>query len=306
MRSLRRAAPALLLVIAFVLGVHYLVGWREVLHAWAQIPLTVAVAAVLFITASYACRAARLSAYFERAEHVRFWPALRVTLVHNLFNHVLPFRTGEATFPILLKRAFDVDVGRAIATLMWFRLLDAAVIAGVGGAVVAFSQWRGAYWLALLAIVPAIPAASYALRPRLAARVASLKHPRVKRALAKMVDAIPASAASMVLDILWTVLNWAFKLFALALVLVAFVSTGPASACVAVLAGELTSMLPFHAPAGLGTYEAGVAGPLVLSGTPAVLAIKGAINVHLLLLTTAMILGFAALATPAPRKRPAH
>jgi uncharacterized membrane protein YbhN (UPF0104 family) len=108
----------------------------------------------------------------------------------------------------------------------------------------------------------------------------------------------------MVLDVVWTVLNWLFKLFALAVVLAVFSNAGPVAALVAVLSGELTSMLPFHAPAGLGTYEAGIVSALAFAGTPAVLALKGAVNVHLMLLTTAMILGFAALAAGGPRELP--
>jgi uncharacterized membrane protein YbhN (UPF0104 family) len=300
--SLRRAVPSLALALAFVLAVQYFVGWREVLRAWSEVPVPLTAAAVLLITASYGCRAARLSAYFRGPTRVRFGPALRVTLVHNLLNHVMPFRTGEASFPILLKRAVDLDVGRGLATLVWFRLLDAAVLASLGGALIAFGHWRGAYWFALLAIGPALPFASFALRPRIAAWVGALERPRLKRTLQAMVEAIPSSAASMVLDVVWTILNWLFKLFALAVVLAVFSKAGPVASLVAVLSGELTSLLPLHAPAGLGTYEAGIVSALALAGTPTVLAIKAAVNVHLMLLTTAMILGFAALAMHGSRE----
>jgi uncharacterized membrane protein YbhN (UPF0104 family) len=302
MPSFRSALLFVSLATVFAVAVHYLVGWREVLQAWTHVSVPLAAGAVLLMFASYASRAARLMSYLRRAVRVEFWPAMRVTLVHNLFNHVLPFRTGEVSFPILLKRAFGVEVGRSVVTLMWFRLLDASIVFGVGGALLFLARLPHARWVALLMLAALSPAVLYLLRPQMELRLASIGNTRVKRVLTAMVNAIPPTAPAMVIDTMWTFLNWAFKLAALALVLMAFVSATPTTAGIAVVGGELASVISAPVPAGLGTYEAGIVAPLVLAGTPAVDAIKAAVNVHLMLLTTAMILGFAALATRGPRR----
>jgi uncharacterized membrane protein YbhN (UPF0104 family) len=304
MLSFRSALLFVLLATVFAVAVHYLVGWREVLHAWSHVSVPLAGGAVVLMLASYASRAARLMSYLRRAVRVKFGPAMRVTLVHNLFNHVLPFRTGEVSFPILLKRAFDVDVGRSVVTLMWFRLLDASIVFGVGGALLSLTHLPHAEWIALLMVAALSPAVLYLLRPQMELRLASIGNARVKRVLAAMLSAIPPSVPAMLIDTMWTFLNWAFKLAALALVLLAFVSAAPTTAGIAVVGGELASFISAPVPAGLGTYEAGIVAPLVLAGIPAVDAIKAAVNVHLMLLTTAMILGFGALATrPPPEAR---
>jgi uncharacterized membrane protein YbhN (UPF0104 family) len=302
MPSFRSALLFVSLATVFAVAVHYLVGWREVLQAWTHVSVPLAAGAVLLMFASYASRAARLMSYLRRAVRVEFWPAMRVTLVHNLFNHVLPFRTGEVSFPILLKRAFGVEVGRSVVTLMWFRLLDASIVFGVGGALLFLARLPHARWVALLMLAALSPAVLYLLRPQMELRLASIGNTRVKRVLTAMVNAIPPTAPAMVIDTMWTFLNWGFKLAALALVLMAFVSATPTTAGIAVVGGELASVISAPVPAGLGTYEAGIVAPLVLAGTPAVDAIKAAVNVHLMLLTTAMILGFAALATRGPRR----
>jgi uncharacterized membrane protein YbhN (UPF0104 family) len=304
MPSFRSALLFLSLATVFAVAVHYLVGWREVFQAWTHVSAPLAGGAVLLMFASYASRTARLMHYLQRVVRVKFWPALRVTLVHNLFNHVLPFRTGEVSFPILLKRAFGVDVGRSVVTLMWFRLLDASIVFGLGGALLGLTRLPHVKWVAVLMIAALSPAVLYVLRPQMELRFASIGNARVKRVLAAMLSAIPPSAPAMLIDTMWTFLNWAFKLAGLALVLKAFVSVTPATAGIAVVGGELASVISAPVPAGLGTYEAGIVAPLVLAGIPAVDAIKAAVNVHLLLLTTAMILGFAALATRPPAGPP--
>ncbi len=55
-----------------------------------------------------------------------------------------------------------------------------------------------------------------------------------------------------------TVLNWVVKLSVFSWILLQFIdsATIPES-LMAVVAGDLTSVLPIHGPAGSGTYEAG-------------------------------------------------
>lgn len=58
----------------------------------------------------------------------------------------------------------------------------------------------------------------------------------------------------------------------------------------AVIAGELTSVLPFHAPGGVGTYEVGIAAPLLLHADAKEVMVA-AINVHFFILSVAIIGG---------------
>jgi hypothetical protein len=54
-------------------------------------------------------------------------------LIHNAMMNVVPFRGGEAAFPLLLRQSFGIPLPRAIASLFWFRLQDAFVVHGASG-----------------------------------------------------------------------------------------------------------------------------------------------------------------------------
>jgi uncharacterized membrane protein YbhN (UPF0104 family) len=87
--------------------------------------------------------------------------------------------------------------------------------------------------------------------------------------------------------------------------LVAFTAVGPAQAVLAALGGELTSVLPIHTPAGVGTYEAGLVAGMAYAQVAPGRALSAAVNVHLALLAVALLYGLLALAAPRPETRAA-
>jgi len=62
-----------------------------------------------------------------------------------------------------------------------------------------------------------------------------------------------------------------------------------------VLGGEVTSVLPIHAPGGFGTYEAGMLAALLPQGLELASATTAAINTHLFLLGTSLVFGLLAM-----------
>ena len=71
---------------------------------------------------------------------------------HNLFNNLLPMRAGEASFPVLMRRYFDVPLARSLAALLWFRLMDVHALAAVAMLAVG-RRWLDVGWAGLLAAV---------------------------------------------------------------------------------------------------------------------------------------------------------
>jgi uncharacterized membrane protein YbhN (UPF0104 family) len=92
-------------------------------------------------------------------------------------------------------------------------------------------------------------------------------------------------------------LNWLVKLVVLAWVLTQFVDVGSSAALLAAIGGELTSAL-FHAPGGVGTYEAGIVAVLVPFGIAAKPALNAAVNAHLFVLGAALASAALALLIP--------
>lgn len=86
--------------------------------------LTLGLATAGFLL-SYLLRTLRVFDEFRAQAKGRFGACLRIVLIHNAMVNVVPFRGGEAAFPLLLRQSFGIALPRAIASLFWFRLQDA-------------------------------------------------------------------------------------------------------------------------------------------------------------------------------------
>ncbi|WJH39455.1 hypothetical protein N7E02_21920 [Aliirhizobium terrae] len=91
-----------------------------------------------------------------------------------------------------------------------------------------------------------------------------------------------------------TLINWFTKIAVLAwvLALLGGLSIGPGFG--GALGGELSSVLPVHAPAGVGTYPAGISAGAIAFGAPATgLPLEelgqAAVNTHLLVIVSSLI-----------------
>lgn len=198
---------------------------------------------------SYYCRARRIAGEFSHDVRLPFAQYLRISLLHNFSVNIIPFRGGELMLPYLLQRA-GVPTARAVATLIWLRVQDALVLAGV-----ALVLWPGmAMELrigAAVAMVAGVVAGHHVTR-RLKAP-ASL--PKLQKLLDAMCDALAAPPSSWA----WSVTNWITKLAGLSLLLSGLTDSTFANGTLGALGGELSAMLPVQGMAGFGTYEAGVA-----------------------------------------------
>lgn len=51
----------------------------------------------------------------------------------NFFNFLIPFRLGELSFPLMMKRKRDIEYTRSTAVLVLVRLTDLAIVIGIAG-----------------------------------------------------------------------------------------------------------------------------------------------------------------------------
>lgn len=297
-------ALQVLVLAAFALAIEHWWGFARLLSPWSQVPLALVVLVVAAQMTSYALRALRIYLAEPRIARGAWARCLQLILLNNALNLLLPARTGEASFPILLQRWFGVPIAEGAGTLLWLRLLDLNVLGVL--ALLTFAPallpLPMAAWplLALLtALLPLMaPLLNHALSQRLAARKgksAQLAH--------KVLAGIPKKIAQVLLDLALTWSAWGIKLAALAAVFSALAQLSPVAALLGAIGGDLSTVLPIHTPGGFGTYEAGVmalASPLA-SPTPALLA--AAVNLHILVLGIALAAGALAwLSQPAVRK----
>jgi len=301
---LRALAPRLvlggaLLILTVVLVERY-IGWGRLLAPWrAQRPEALAAGTGL-VLASYAARAVRVYDHFRPATRSHFGACLRLTLLHNLLNNLLPMRLGEASFPALLSRYFAVPVVRGIAGLVWFRLIDLHVLAAAALIALGRDWLSGPALGTVLAAWLVVPWGVYLTRGPSERLLARRPAGRVTHWLNEALAGMPPDTPTFWRSLLWTAVNWGLKLLVFAWLLYAFADTTLGVAVIGALGGELSSVLPVHGLAGAGTYEAGVVAGLAPFGVPAREAFAAAVNLHLFLLGTSLLGGLWALTLPRP------
>ncbi|HRD68185.1 MAG TPA: lysylphosphatidylglycerol synthase domain-containing protein [Candidatus Competibacter sp.] len=296
MASKSRLLLGLLLLLLVLAGVQWAIGWNRLLAPWRTIsPPTLALTALLTLS-SYAARALRLYDYFLPATRGSFTGCFKLTLLHNLFNNLLPMRTGEVSFPVLMSRYFAIPLGRSLAALLWFRLMDLHALAAVALAAVG-THWLSGWSVGLLAVAwLSLPWWLFRLQPvSTLAKFGQRLPPRWRARLAGARDGLPQTPATFWRAWFWTLLNWLVKLVVFAWILQLLAPLPAAAAFLGAIGGDLTSVLPVHGVAGAGTYEAGVVAALLPFGVPAAAALAAAVNLHLFMLGLSLVGGALAL-----------
>ncbi len=275
------------LFIGLTVLVQTTVGWREMVRPWQTLPPGRLGLAFSLIVGSYAVRTARVHHYFRPATTGHLPRTFRLVLLHILFNNLLPMRSGEASFPLLMKREYDIGYARSVGALLYLRLLDLHFIAVLAAAVLLAGAVPGG-WVVPVLLAP-VPYLAFRLQERLAERAPAGGW------IGRLVAGLPDSASLFWTTFGWTAVNWTVKLAVFAWVLRLLEPMSYDTAVLGSVAGELSSALPIHGLAGAGTYEAGVLAALVPLGVEAEAALRAAVNLHLFVLGCSVLSGALAL-----------
>ena len=260
--SIAAGVAALAVLVAFT-------PWRLLAERVATVPWPGWVGATLGMSATYALRAGRLRAEWRwklRTLGLGYRECLQVTLLHNAAINVLPMRSGEASYSFLLHRRWGVGLGDATASLLWLRLQDMMVLGVLGIAILvpAPLPWRIGFAAAAIAaaatLLPLLVRRVHVHARRARAR-AHAAAPRARKAwhlVAKVAAAFRAARGGAAA---WgyAISNWMLKLGIVGVLLASLANLPLGAGFCGALGGELAGVLPVQAPAGVGTYEAGVA-----------------------------------------------
>lgn len=288
--------------IALLAGLIYLVeasfGWAEVLASWQSVPPRSLALAVALMLLSYILRALRFYDFFYHHCRGHLGLLTRITVLHNFFNNLLPMRSGETAFPLLMKQHFALPYRHSGPALLWLRLLDLyALLVLAMISLQTLLPWpeelrwavSGALLLAPLLVLP------------LQNRVEQWLHQHPSGwsgKAAELMHALPKSPWPFIRALFWTLLNWALKLAVYAWLLQQFLPMPFSHSWVGATTGELSSVLPVNGVAGAGTYEAGIVAGLLPWGADKTLALAAAVNLHLFVLgSTFLLTGLIALLT---------
>lgn len=288
---------SVLFTLFFVLAIEYWLGWQQLLAPWQAVSWLALLWACVLVFVSYILRAVRLYDYFHPHS---FIACLRLMLLHNLFNNFLPMRAGEVSFPVLMQRYFQISVAQSTATLLWFRGLDLHSLGALALLALASHGLSALSTTALMLAWLSLPWWVYRWQQTGLQRLYHCLSPRWHPLLDKIQAGLPQQARAFWRAWWWTLLNWTVKLGVFAWVLSLFVSVPSTSALLGAVGGELSSVLPIHGVAGVGTYEAGIVAALLPFGLDTRTATQAAVNLHLFLLGVCLLGGVVALLLKKP------
>ncbi|WP_246237497.1 lysylphosphatidylglycerol synthase transmembrane domain-containing protein [Caldichromatium japonicum] len=286
-----------LLFVVLVLIVEQAVGWRQLLAPWRELSAGLLLWLFVLTAASYGLRAVRVRDYFGLRD--RFTPVLRLTLLHNAANNLLPMRLGELVFPWLMRRYFGYGLVVAAASLLWLRVLDLHFLVLLGFLILelSHSSWiwwvGGGLWLGGLGVL--IPIS------KLGESAVLVGSGRLRGPIRQFLQSTPRNPWSILRLYVWTALIWGLKFIAFTSLLRFFLPIETWRLLVGVMGAELSSVLPVHGIAGTGSYELAAVAALVPLGIEPRLALAAAVHLHLFLLGSTLVLGALGLLLPAPQ-----
>lgn len=295
-QSLFRRLIPWFVVLLYLTLVQWLVGWGAIIEAWQAVGITGFLLGLALMLLSYFARIRRNYEYFRPETSGQFRAVARITVVHNMLNQLLPMRSGELSFPLFMKREFQLGYARSGTGLLWFRLLDLHTLVSFGLLMFLVSHQPALLVWILWSLLTVVPLVVFLLRDRLEEQLErSLSPGKVKSLLDGAMTGLPDGRAMFVGSWWWTVLNWTAKFAALMGLMYQFVPAPIEALALGVISGELTSVLPIHTPGGVGSYEAGIAAGLSLFTFDHEQLLTAAVNIHLFILSLASLLGLLGL-----------
>ena len=177
---------------------------------------------------------------------------------YNLMNLFFPFRSGELSFPILLKSVLNIEMTRALGILTWLRGLDLYFLLAFLAILTTFQvmELPNVAICVIFVILLMLPAF-------LNKEVRLLKIPNtllqhLPRFLSEYSAGMPQNLKASVYSWALTFLNWSLKLLIFGIFIHALFGLDLWTSIYSVLGGELISISPLHAPGGIGSYALGV------------------------------------------------
>lgn len=224
---------------------------------------------------------------------------VRIALQLNFLNFVLPFRLGELSYPVLMRRHYGHGLLHSAGVLLLARLFDLATVVSIllgAAAVLRLAGGTGNAILALgslgLGLTPfGLILAGRAVRPWFA------QLPGVGDTAAKLTAGLDAVGERRI-GLVAVALGFAiWLLLALAAIMVAGAVTTtvpPVAAMLGASAGHVAFALPINGIAGIGPSQAAWVAATTKAGVPWDDAVISALALHAVVLTNAIVLGTVA------------
>ncbi|ACR11026.1 putative membrane protein [Teredinibacter turnerae T7901] len=271
-------ASAMLFAVVYWVQVNY--GWLDTLAAWRALSLYAVALLACAVLVSHVLRVVRVYFAYRLQQPVAFGRVAAVSFVHNTVSFLLPMRLGELVLPALSKHQLAIDYRYSTAVLVIMRLFDAHVLLCL---LVFFAGdlWLDDYALiAPVALIAGLPVGMKILN------IACSRLPKL--AFASRLVATPRDWITLYL---FTVAIWTVKLFALAYLAALLGQIPLAHSWIATILADGSALSPVTGFANAGTFELAFAMPLVPLGYALESLVRVAVNVHIFIFVTNIMIG---------------
>lgn len=283
------AAVSIFIAVATILFFTHTGDIFRPLSIWRNFTLQTLLCAFCLYFLTYVLRGWRWMLLFKA--HLRFSSLADFTglaAIHTAAANILPFKSGEAAFPVLMTRR-GYPMTKVIIYLLAGRLVDAAVMLSLAlifygrleGAVLILVFWCAGVWLRS----PFRAILFWCIRKK---NFREKLEPPINHLVTMPIKEVFCLAGV-------TLLIWTVKLLAVARLVSGFSGKNLLASAYCALGAELAFLLPFSGWLGLGNYEAGWLMVSELTGKLGGDAAGLALFAHSFLLGSSILLGGVAL-----------
>ena len=284
------------ITVAMIWAVEVLLGWRVVWASWQLAPGLVVLQCLLLFAFSHALRAWRIFLFKSHSLGLGYGLTLKLSLIHQSLNNLLPMRLGEASYPLLMKRYGALSLIDASMDLVWLRVLDLLVM---GSLSIFIAICYASLELAIATSLVTMVAGAYVLvvSRSLSDRFETTIQKR--GALISTLSRLGARGPSSTTELSWllclTASAWAVKIGAIALLAAALTDLSWLTILGGVVAGELSGVLPVHGIAGAGTYETAFIAGAIPGGDTFETLLLMSVSLHIFIVSSTCVLTLLSL-----------
>ncbi|MGC8869238.1 MAG: lysylphosphatidylglycerol synthase transmembrane domain-containing protein [Sulfurihydrogenibium sp.] len=259
-----------LVTVLFFYFFQRIVGFDKVLKFFSLLTLNQILAAFVLYLISYVARTVRWQYTLSIKD---FYKLFKLTVYNTFFNIILPFRTGEVSFFYMLKKE-NIHIVESTMSFIITRFFDGISLLGLF--LWAYLTYKGFYILGILAFI-FLPFSFFVLL--IVFRF--IKHEKVKEYYKGMVN-----FRNIVMVYALSILTWLFKFSAFYIILPKETKITLLESVMASSLADLTTVLPIHGLAGIGTYETGYVSILIFLNVPKEVAFLSAFLVHMFIIVS--------------------
>lgn len=272
-KKIIKLALSVLVSLVFVYLFSRYIGFQKLIDLFKTISLYQFLSGLTLYFISYIVRTIRWKLTIDISN---FKKLFKITVFNTFFNIVLPFRVGELSFFYMLKKE-GVSLPQTTLSFLTTRIFDGLAIVGI------FSLFYFIYQNNLLLGVSVFLISPFLFVP-VGMLIKVIKHQEVINYHSKL------NILNLVKIYVLSVLTVIFKFLGFFLILPKDIDISLPLSFLAFSTADLTTVLPIHGIAGIGTYESGFASILLLLGVDKELAFLSATVIHIFILFSSSLI----------------